>query len=191
MDAIKVIRSAVPTFEPVTLDDVKSHLRIARGNEDHHDDLKRLIQVARELFEKDTDYVLSTGTYVAKLDDWPCCDYITMPVRPVSAITSITYTDSAGTVQTWSSSNYSLNVYESLPEIVLAYASSWPSNRGWENDITITLVAGYASQSVVPFALKQALLQKIQHLFDGDDPRGNIEKSYERIVQRFARSSYP
>lgn len=190
MEALKAIRSAVPTFEPVTRDEVKDHLRIARSNEDHHDTIARLIQVAREEFEADTDYVLSTGTYVVKLDNWPCGDCIELPIRPVSAITSITYVDSAGATQTVDSSDYSLNIYEPRYEIQLGYNETWPSTRGWENDITVTMVAGYATASVIPLRAKQACLIKIQSLFEGD-PKWVLEKAYDWMVKKFARSTYP
>ena len=194
MEALKAIRSAVPTFESVTEDEAKSHLRIARSNEDHHDDLVRLIQQSRENFERDTDYVIATGTYVVKLSEWPIGDCIELPVRPVSSITSIAYLDTAGVSQTMSSGDYSLNTYGSRHKVQLGYGETWPTIRGWENDITITFVAGYASRSVVPANIKQACLLEIARLFENrgdsikDEPTG---KAYERIVSRYARSSYP
>lgn len=187
---LKPIRSAVPTFEPVTLAEAKSHLRIAKTNEEHHNDLDRLIQVAREAFESDTNYVLSTGTYTVKFECFPDEDELQLPIRPVSSITSLTYVDSAGTVQTFSSAYYSLNQYESMPTLQLVYPNVWPSTRGYENDNVLTFVAGYTTAALIPAQAKQAILLKIEQLFDGD-PKGLVERAYEWIVKKYARSSYP
>ena len=186
----KAARSADPTFEPVTMPEVKAHLRIAETNEDHHDSIARLIQVAREEFEGDTNYILSTGTFVYKLDDWPECESILLPVRPVSSITSIQYVDPNGTTQTFSSSNYSLNTTHVLPQIDLAYSSSWPATRVFSNCVTVTFVAGYSLISAIPARAKQACLIKVEQLFDGDQ-KELLSRTYEWLIKKFMRPTYP
>jgi uncharacterized phiE125 gp8 family phage protein len=190
IQTLKPIRSADPSFEPVTLAEAKSHLRIAESNEDHHVDISRLVQLARESIESDTNYVVATGTYVVKMSDWPDDDFIVLPVRPVSSLTSVQYVDSAGATQTYSSSNYSLNLYKGLHRIQLAYSATWPTTRGHENDITVTFVAGYSTAAAVPAQIKQLALLKIEQLFDGD-PKGLCERAYEWLLKKFARPTYP
>src|SRR5574338_93159 len=88
------IRSSEPTLaqEPVTLDEARYQCGIS-GDSDYHDQfLNRLITAAREQVENDTGLVCYTGTFTWKLTAFPCNSWLQIPgVRPVTAITSITY----------------------------------------------------------------------------------------------------
>lgn len=189
----RAIRSAAPTFEPVSLAEAKKHLEIAEDDAAHDAHIMRLIQHARELVEHDTGIVLASGTYTFTLDDFPDDDEIYLPVRPVSSITSIVYTDTAGTSQTMSSANYALDNNEHSPEIVLAYLALWPTARGEPNSVVITFVAGYSSQATIPQSLKQACLLEISRRFQDREgwERSTDMMAYERITNRHARASYP
>lgn len=192
-DVRKAIRSAAPTFEPVSLAEAKKHLEIAEDDASHDAHIMRLIADARELVEHDTGIVLASGTYTLTLDDFPSDDEIYLPVRPVSSITSIVYTDSAGSSNTWSSSNYALDNNEFQPEVKLAYLASWPNSRGEPNSVVVTFVAGYASQATIPQALKQMCLLQIGRAFQDREgwERSGENMAYEMRARRFQRASYP
>lgn len=190
----RAIRSGSPTFEPVSLAEVKKHLEIADADNAHDQHLSALIQTARELAEHDTQTILSSGTFTMTLDDFPDDeDELELPIKPVSAITSITYTDTAGATQTWSSADYVLDNNEPTPEIRLAYNCQWPLTRGEPNAVTITFVAGYASAAAVERKFKQMMLLDIARNFQDregwESPKDNA--AYERLATRFERSSYP
>lgn len=197
----KPIRSTAPTEqqEPLTLDEAKHQCGIASGISHHDDYLRALITAAREKVERDTGLVCYTGTHVWKLTYFPANDWLEMPVdaRPVTSVTSITYVDYAGTTQTWSGANYSLDASGVVSFIKLTYGQSWPVVRGDINGITVTYVAGYSSVLNVPKMLKQAALYLVNHWFANRDTVSlgtispDISMTYEALIMGLAREGYP
>lgn len=188
----KPVRSADPTFEPLTIAEARK--QVGLGDVDYHDEhLNRLIKTAREQVEHDTGLVLATGTFTWKFTDWPCGDYFEIPLRPVTAIGSIAYIDSGGTSQTWSASEYVLETSTVQPVVRLAYNYSFPSLRGDINGITVTMTAGYATVLSIPQALKYLVLMRLKaewlDLMEQDSE--DQHKGYERQLMRFMRSTYP
>ena len=193
MDYSRAIRSAVPTFEPLTIAEAKKHLELAEDDASHDGHLRQLIALAREVVEHDTGIVCATGTYTLVLDDFPPADEIMLPVRPVSSVTSITYLDSAGSTQTMSSADYVLDNNHAIPRVRLAYLDSWPGSRGTPNAVTITFVAGYATQAAVSQTIKQACLLTMARAFQDREgfERTSSDRAYEMLTARHARASYP
>jgi uncharacterized phiE125 gp8 family phage protein len=189
----KAIRSASPTFEPVTLAEAKKHLELADDDNAHDAHVLRLIVAAREQVEHDCGVVLATGTFTLTLDDFPGDTEIYLPVRPVSSITSIVYTLENGSTGTMSASEYLLDNNEAEPEITLAYLADWPTARGEPNSVTITFVAGYATPQAIPQSFKQMLLVDIARRFQDREGLEKIDESqaYERMIRRYQRVSYP
>lgn len=195
----KPVRSAVPTFEPVTLSEARHQCGVAEGDSYQTAFLERLITTAREQVEHDTGLVVATGTFTWKFTEWPCGDYFELPssVRPVSSITSIVYINTAGSSATWSVSEYTLDATTVEPIVKLNYGYSWPSIRGDINGITVTLVAGYATQLAIPQRVKQAVLFLVNHWFVSRDTVSigtispGIEMTYDALVNGLRRSSYP
>lgn len=193
----KWVRSAVPTFEPVTMDEVRRQCNL--GTNTAHDlDLFDLIKTARETVERDAGIVCCTGTYVTKRNDFPAnADWFELPsIRPITAISSITYPDTAGTTQTWSASYYSLDTYTVCPIVKLVYNETWPVNRSDVNGITITVTAGYATQATVPAQAKHACKLLISHWFEN---RGivtvgtiapDISMAYESLIDGLKWNNY-
>ena len=189
----KAIRVGAPAFEPVTLAEAKKHIELADDDNAHDAHLLRLITAAREQVEHDCGVVLATGSFTLALDDFPGETEIYLPVRPVTSITSIVYTLENGSTATMSASDYLLDNNEPEPEITLAYLADWPTARGEPNSVTITFVAGYATQAAVPQAYKQMMLVDIARRFQDREGLEKIDESmaYERMVRRYQRVSYP
>jgi uncharacterized phiE125 gp8 family phage protein len=186
------IRSAQPTFqqEPIDLGEAKRQCGVAEDVSHFDQDFVRWIVSARRQVEHDAQMVFYTGTFVWKISQFPYGDYITIPnIRPVTSITSIAYVDSAGATQTWSASEYALDSESAWPIIRLAYGESWPSVRGGINDITITLVAGYATVFAMPDEFKSALILKVRSFYKtamGEDSRRD-EEAYDRQINLIGR----
>lgn len=194
------IRTTEPTAaqEPITLDEAKKQCEIAAEVDYHDDYLRRLITAAREQVENDTGLVCYTGSFTWKQTQFPCGEVWELPdVRPVTAITSITYVDTAGATQTWGSGNYTLHTGAVTQFIGLAYGASWPTVRGDLNGITVTLVAGYASAAAVPQRVKQACLYLVNHWFVSRDTVSigtispDIAMTYDSLIAGLRRASYP
>lgn len=187
-------RTVDPTFEPVTVDEAKRQLSLAESADQWSAFLRDAITQAREQFEYDTSLVCCTSTWAEKLDEWPDCQYIRLHRRPVASVSSITYLDTAGASQTWSSSNYTLDANRTENTIFLTYDGTFPALRTIENAVTITYVAGYAA-SAIPKQVKFAILANLTHAFGvaaGDSALAEQGlMAYERLVNRFERASYP
>lgn len=187
-------RTVDPTFEPVTLTEAKRQLALADSANQWDATLRSLITQAREQFEYDTSFVCCTSTWAEKLDEWPECQFLILQRRPVASVSSITYLDTSGASQTWSSSNYTLDNNRTIPTIFLTYDATFPALRTIENAVTITYVAGKALADISQ-QVKFAVLANVTHAFGviaGDSGLAEQGRmAYERLVNRFERASYP
>lgn len=160
-------QTVAPASEPLTTAEAKAHLRIDDSADDGY--IGNLITAAREYAESYTRRQFIDATYTWKLDSFPHCDEMELPVSPISSVTSITYTDSAGnTGQTLSSSIYDVDTDSETPRITLDPAENWPSTEaGRAHVVTVTFVAGYGSSaSDVPESIRQAMLILIGHWYE-------------------------
>lgn len=157
-----------PSVEPITLQEAKDHLRVDGTTDDAL--ISALIQAARQHIDGRDGWLgraLMTQTWDYTLDEFPDTDYIPLPLAPVQSITSITYTDTNGTSQTFSSGNYALGAdLDWSPRVNLGYDKSWPSTRTIPDAVTVRFVAGYANAASVPAPIKAALLMMIGHLYE-------------------------
>lgn len=155
-------QTAAPTSEPVTLDELKQHLRI--DGDDENDLLTSLLIAARSACEGAQNRAYVSQTFEVTLDRFPnggeqwradmgfvdAADLddpgtVNLPRPPLAKVTGITYVDSNGATQTLSTSDYAVDNKTEPGRIVPAYSESWPSPRTQRNAITITYVAGYAT----------------------------------------------
>lgn len=194
------VRTTEPTFEqePVTLPQAKKQCEVAEGITYHDEHLRQLIVSAREQVEHDTGLVCYTGTFTWKQTNFPHGEWIELPdIRPITAITSITYTDATGTTATWAAANYVLETSGVTQFVRLAYNQVWPTIRGDHNGIALTLAAGYATAQAVPQRVKQAVLFLVNHWFVSRDTVNigtispGIEMTYDALIAGLRRGSYP
>lgn len=140
-----------PTLEPISLTEAKLHCKVDHTADDAL--FPTYIQAAREYGEGATFRAFCRQTFDFKLDEFPYDGgALVLPKAPVRSITSITYLDTAGASQTWSSSLY-LTDLPSGPKaqrarITPAYGESYPSTRDVINAVTVRFVAGYAGATV-------------------------------------------
>lgn len=158
--AVATVAGAACTFAATVLKDTPT------SAED--DLLDALIAAAREHAETFTSRALLTQTWDIYLDDWPSGDYIELPYPPLQSVTSVTYTDSDGTTNTFAATSYSVDTDSEPGRVVLDYGESWPSvTLATKNPIKVRFVAGYGNErSDVPQPIKQALLMLIAHWFE-------------------------
>lgn len=154
----KVI-TAVAT-EPVTLAEAKLHLRVDATDEDTL--ITTMITVAREFAEHYTGRALAPQTLEMALDKFPK-DRIDLDMPPVTSVTSVKYTDTAGVEQTVLATDYSLSTYGESRQISLADSKTWPSTQDIADAVRIRYVTGYTT---APKAVKSAMLLLIGHLYE-------------------------
>lgn len=169
-----------PTPEPVTTDDAKLHLRV--DSNDENSLIDTLIVTARQWVETFTHRALMTQTWDEKFDCFPD-GVIELSMAPVASVTSITYVDTAGTSQTWSSSDYQTDL-PSGPKaqrarIQPAYGLSYPLTRAQMNAVTVRYIAGYgATVQLIPETFITAIKMLVEHWYSLRGPvmvgAGNI-----------------
>lgn len=159
MSAIDYRLVTAPTIEPITLDQAKAQLRL-RGVSDEDAFVRDLIGPAREYCETITRRQFLTATWTATLDEFPRGKD---PIRlvgkaPLQSVSSISYIDTAGDTQVWSSSKYIVSTPRDLPgRIRLAFNETYPSTRCEPEAVTITFIAGATAANLVPSVVGQAM----------------------------------
>jgi len=161
-----LVRTIGPTVEPITLAEVKEYARVTASDDD--DTITRLVAVARDYVERIAGRSLLDQTWALSLDAFPAgAGAIELAMPPVSAITSVTYTDTDGAGQTVSGSDYELDSTAWVPSIRPVYGGSWPGARLEPGSVVVTYVAGYGSASSdIPEHLRQAVFLIVNHWFE-------------------------
>lgn len=151
-----------PASEPVTLTEAKNHLRVDVSDDDAL--ISSLIGMAREVFEDLNGRTLFTTTWRLKMEEWPEGNEIVLPRPPLQSVSSISYVDSAGNSNTFSSGDYVVETERTPGRVVLGYGQSWPTATLRPGlAITVNFVAGWTTTEAIPKRYKQALLLLIGH----------------------------
>lgn len=127
-----------PTVEPLSLEEVKVHLRVD-GN-DHDTYINTLIVAARKHVENLTRRRLVQQTWDYTLPRFPNGE-IELPIMPVSSITSVTYINGSGVSTPFT--DFTLINDGARAMVVRDYNVSWPTTREHGNAVTVRFVAGY------------------------------------------------
>lgn len=156
---------------PISLAEVKAHLRVEHANDDAV--IEALILSSVDGVSRDLNRALAEEVWEAYLDGF--CHSIELPRVPLIGVTWIKYLDTDGNEQTLATSVYSVRgIGEDLAgEAVLAYQQSWPSTRGVPDAVTVRFSAGYQAGSGGspgtwdgPNAVKAALLLIVAHRYE-------------------------
>jgi uncharacterized phiE125 gp8 family phage protein len=182
---------AAPSLEPVSLAEVRLHLRVDDVAEDALIDSLRV--AAREYVENFTGRKLITQTWDQKQDGF-CGHCIELPFAPLISVTSISYVDNNGDTQVWPSPNYTVDAptgpFAMPGRIVPAYGVTWPSTRDVINAVTVRFVTGYGSTvHSVPYLLRAALKEYTRAHFDrgcgSEEERDRLKKWVDSVLWSF------
>lgn len=159
--------SSAPAVEPVTAEDMHSHAVITIDDDDT--ELGWYIETARQVVEVETNRQLITATWKMYLDSFPgVLGCIRVPYPPLQSITSITYYDAAGDLQTLSSDDYQVDTDAEPGRIIPEPGEVWPTTEhGRLQAVTITYKAGFGDAATdVPQSLKQAIMMLTAHYYE-------------------------
>lgn len=178
-----------PQAEPLTLAEVKAHLRLDAGEEDAL--FAALIRTAREHLERVTGLCLLRQTWRLYLDGWPPGDVIPIGKGPVQAIETILVFDGQGRSTDITAADRLLDG-EARPARLWLRDPSAPGRA--MNGIEIDFIAGYGEAGTdVPDTLKRAMLMHVAQMFAfrgavtlENQPAG-VPAGYERLVSPFCR----
>lgn len=172
-------RTAEPEIEPITLAEMKRHLRLFDDITSEDNDVSGLITVAREWVEEYTGRALIDQTWRLTVEDYTT-GVIMLRRSPVLAVLSMVSVDAEGAETTIDASTYEVREAASRwPTLVPLSGATWPTGV-----LRITFRAGFADRtgspqqdgSVVPAVIKQAMKLVAAHYYDNRAPVniGNI-----------------
>lgn len=146
-----------PASEPVSLSELKLHLRVDSTAED--DLIAGLNVSARDYAESFTHRAIPQQTWDLKLEGFPCGSEFYLPKAPCVSVTSITYIDTDGDTQTLATTVYGTDLppgpHARAGRIYLKYQQVWPQTRAIPNAVTVRFVAGYSGTAVTVASLTQ------------------------------------
>jgi uncharacterized phiE125 gp8 family phage protein len=150
-----------PDGEPLTVDDVKVHLKVPFTDEDGL--IAGLISAARERAEAVTGRQLKTATWQLGQDRTPC-EALILPKPPLQEVEFVKYISLDNVLTVWSSANYEVDApagpFAGFGRLQPTPLTSWPSvYDGKFNALQVRFVAGYGDEDEdVPSAIRQAML---------------------------------
>jgi len=152
-----------PSVEPVSLADMKLHLRVDCDADD--DLITALIVAARQWCEDYEHRAYITQTITAKLNYLP--PQMILPKPRLQSVTSVKYIDTSGDEQTLSSGLYDFDTYREPGQITRGYNDTYPSVRAVVNAVEVIYVAGYGDASTdVPNKTIAAIKLFVAHLYE-------------------------
>ena len=172
------VRTVAPAEEPVSLSDVKAHLRITGSAEDSL--LTRLILSAREAAEAYLQRALVTQSWQLSYDDYaPSC--ISLPRGPVQSVTSVKMVARDGSSTTLDASAYYLNSGKEVLVLDTPLVS---------HIIEVVYVVGYGAASAVPGAIKQGMLTHIAEMYEKRGEAASLSRNAQALYQPYRMISF-
>ena len=180
----RLTETTPPGAEPLTLDEVKTFLRIDHDNDDAF--VSGLIAVARQFCENITGRSLITRSYSLYLDAWPSTASsgwwdgvregadiasstaaLPLPKPPLLSVTQVNVYAADNTSSIFAASNYFVDTAGVPGRLVLTQGAVPPTPGRVANGIEIQLKAGYgATPQSVPALLRQGMKKMIAHLYE-------------------------
>ena len=160
-------RTIEPTETPVTLPEMKSHLRVDDAGEDSL--IEGLNQAATNWVEEYTSRQLVDATWKLTLERFPIFDELLLPRPPVNAITSITYHTSDGNTLVMPAGDYVLDNSDDYGphRLYLAEGADWPAEAlRRAAGVEILYTAGYGGADTVPNQFKSGIKMVTGSLYE-------------------------
>lgn len=173
-----------PLQEPITLAEAKAQARV------RHDDDNALIHsylvTAREAGELFMGRGFFTQTWRVALADFS--DLLALPMAaPLQSITSVTYYDVDGTLQTLASTYYTTDTQPRPARLARAANMTWPALQSDRRAarVFVTYVVGWSAVDDIPERIKQGIRQYVAYL---DADRDGMEIQALQAEQAAQRS---
>lgn len=197
---------AGPTQEPVTLSEVKAHMRVAIDDDDGL--IAGYILAARTYVEGQIHRPIVSRMYDYTIDyGWPWKNgrtWIDLPMPPLRSIRSVSYIDENGATQTLAANQYQVITNSARGAVVPAYNATWPSVRSQMEAITVRMIAGYTDFTDtttspnftvtgpgVPDDLRTAIMLHVELLHDRDvQSRELLESARDSLISPFTVTSF-
>lgn len=183
-----------PIEEPVTLVEMKTHLKVPSVLTDDDSYISGLISAARGEAEKFTRRAFLNQTWEQYFDHFPASGilpdrdqvayshdidrwFLRLLRPPLQSVTSITYIDMNGATQTLDQANYVVDAATEPARISPAFGKFWPPARLIPNAVTVRFLAGYADTTADALlvdptfqSIKLAIMHLVGHWYFNREP---------------------
>jgi len=169
-----------PTIEPLTLAEIKEHLRLEAGWSVEDSVITFCQKAARRYCEQFQGRAYMEQTWKLTLDAFPRGGVIEIPRPPLLSVTHVKYYGTGGTATTMTAANYYVDTASERGRVHLGYGEVWPgATLRPAAGVEVQFVAGYGSAtSSVPDEIKQAINMLAAHLYENREattPAGSIQ----------------
>jgi uncharacterized phiE125 gp8 family phage protein len=175
-----------PTGLPLSLDEVKDHVKWSLADDSQDAYFKMLIKVVTEYAEKYTKREFITRTYETYRDTF--CDNLEIRRSPLQSITTIEYLVD-GVLTTVSTDVYFATLSNTFSRLALKAGQVWPTGIDLQDQaVKITFKSGYGNDLCsTPQALREAMLQHIAAMYAnrGDCAENRVSGGILAGAQRF------
>lgn len=169
------IVTVAPATLPLTVNEVKEHLRIDLDDKTQDALLKVLIRAATDYAEKYTKIDFITRTYETLRDSF--IDSLEIRRTPLQSVTTVEYLQDDSFVIV-STDVYLATNSNTFSHLALKVNQVWPTDVDLqEQSVKITFKSGYGNTlASVPDALREAMLQHIAAMYEnrGDCNEGRV-----------------
>ena len=165
---MRLDRILAPAIEPLTLAEVKLHVRVETDVDDAL--LSAEIATARDWVEQFLSRALINSTWDFYLDGWPRRGRIKLPLAPASVV-SVHYQPFSDDVETeLEESRYKVSApigpYAGATRIVRSYQAYWPWTRPEPDVVRVRFQAGYGDAAAdVPETIRQGMLLFVGEMY--------------------------
>jgi uncharacterized phiE125 gp8 family phage protein len=170
-----------PSAEPITLSELKDHLRITDANEDAL--INGALVAAVRAVEARASLALLAQQWRLTLDAAPG-ETVILPLSPVASIDAVSVIDAAGAPQVLAPA-----LYETAAGSPgrLRPAAPWPNPGPRLDGVRIDFTVGYADAASTPEPLKQAVKILAAHLFEAreaasEDRLFSVPQSVDALI---------
>jgi uncharacterized phiE125 gp8 family phage protein len=161
---------------PITLEEVKTHLKVEDDSEDGL--VYSYMLAAVKWAEERTRRAISLSDYLIVRDHFPIGAW-QLPLGKIQAITKVEYIDVDGVTQTWPSTEYETDLASDFQSRLQPKSTySWPSTGTYLSAARVTVSAGWQPENV-PYTLKQALLMKVADFYEVRAPGDPLATSLD------------
>jgi len=176
-----------PGSYPVTIEEVKTHLRVDHDEMDDHIDL--LIQAETAYVEDFTGRKLVPQTWDFFTDAFPTDGPLGLPLPKVNSVV-VYYLDADGEEQALDADLYVADVDSEPARIGLAANASWPTVYAGLNAVRVRMTVGNEEAGSSPPTpdvladMKLAIMLRVQASFDGGDSARGLRETAENYLRR-------
>lgn len=166
------------TVKVLPLADAKAHLNVDFADDDPKIQAAIDDAVAQVDGPNGIGLALITQTWRLSLDRWPHQHRgIVIPLRPVQAIVSVTYTDANGVEQTLAAADYECDLDHQPATVYRPFGGLWPFPKIGRGVIKVTFDAGFGDAAAdIPADLIGALKLIVGHRYANREAVIGVDK---------------